>query len=229
MRELNPEGDVILIDKPLRWTSFDVVKKLKGILKVKKAGHAGTLDPLATGLLVICTGKKTKGIAEIQDAEKEYTGTFILGAVTPSFDLETGITQTWDVSKLTKNDVESAVLKLTGTYSQMPPMHSAVKAGGQRAYTLARKGETAVLNAKNITVSVFEIIRLELPELQFRIVCTKGTYIRAIARDLGELLSMGAYMSELKRTRIGQYSVEDAVHMDDLSREYSVESQKADS
>lgn len=204
------EGEVLLVNKPLTWTSTDVVRKLKGILKVKKIGHAGTLDPLATGLLIICTGKKTKTIPFIQDEEKEYTGTFYLGATTPSFDKETEHDSTFDISEITNAQILEAVEKLKGHQLQTPPMFSAVKVNGKRAYAIARKGETVELKSKPIEIKEFEISRVDLPEIDFRIVCTKGTYIRSIARDLGGLLNNGAYLTKLVRTRIGSHMLTEA-------------------
>jgi tRNA pseudouridine55 synthase len=210
--EITPinDGEVLLVNKPLTWTSTDVVRKLKGLLKAKKIGHAGTLDPLATGLLIICTGKKTKTIPFIQDEEKEYTGTFYLGATTPSFDKETEHDSTFDVSGITNEQIMEAVDKLKGHQLQTPPMFSAVKVNGKRAYAMARKGETVELKSKPIEIKEFEISRIELPEIDFRIVCTKGTYIRSIARDLGGLLNNGAYLIKLVRTRIGQHMLTEA-------------------
>ena len=209
-------GQVLLINKPLTWTSTDVVRKLKGILKVKKIGHAGTLDPLATGLLIICTGKKTKTIPFIQEEEKEYTGTFYLGATTPSFDKETEHDSTFDISCITTEQIINIVEKLKGPQMQTPPMFSAVKVNGKRAYTIARKGETVELKSKQIEIKEFEIVRIELPEIDFRIVCTKGTYIRSIARDLGLLLNNGAYLIKLCRTRIGQYVLTESSEIEDF-------------
>ena len=208
------DGEVLLVNKPYTWTSTDVVRKLKGILKVKKIGHAGTLDPLATGLLIICTGKKTKTISFIQEEEKEYTGTFYLGATTPSFDKETEHDATFDASGITHSQILDAVEKLKGHQLQTPPMFSAVKVNGKRAYALARKGEVVELKSKPIEIKEFEISRVELPEIDFRIVCTKGTYIRSIARDLGGLLNNGAYLTKLIRTRIGQYLLTEAVEIE---------------
>jgi tRNA pseudouridine55 synthase len=211
------EGEVLLIDKPLTWTSFDVVKKVRGIKKVKKVGHAGTLDPLASGLLVVCTGKLTKTIQGIQDAEKEYTGTFCIGATTASFDLESEIEQLCSIDHITAQKITEVVNSLTGDLMQVPPMHSAVKLNGVRSYQLARRGEVAELKARAITIREFEITRIELPELDFRIVCTKGTYIRSIARDLGLGLNVGAYLKALRRTRVGNLYVENAVTLDELA------------
>lgn len=222
MQPIPDPGEVFLIDKPLTWTSFDVVKKMKGILKAKKIGHAGTLDPLATGLLVVCSGKKTKTIPVIQDAEKEYTGTFYIGATTPSFDKETEFDEEFDTKHITAEVLGVAVASLTGPLMQVPPMHSAVKFNGKRAYEIARKGETVELAAKPIIIKEFEITRFELPEVDFRIVCTKGTYIRSIARDLGKALNSGAHLTALCRTRIGSYKLIDAITIDDLRAKYQI-------
>lgn len=206
-------GAVLCVDKPLLWTSFDVVKKLKRAIenqcKVKKmkVGHAGTLDPLADGLLILCTGKKTKEISIIQDMEKTYSGTFLLGATTPSYDLETGIDQTFDISNITKDEIYSAAEKLTGEYEQMPPLFSAKKVDGQRAYDIARAGKTVELKPKLVKVSSFEITNIDLPKIQFRVSCSKGTYIRSMAHDLGKLLNNGAHLAQLRREKIGIYDV----------------------
>jgi tRNA pseudouridine55 synthase len=222
MQTIPEPGEVFLIDKPLTWTSFDVVKKMKGILKAKKIGHAGTLDPLATGLLVVCTGKKTKTIPTIQEAEKEYTGTIYIGATTPSFDKETEFDQEFETDHINLAFLNTAVNSLTGPLMQVPPMHSAVKLNGKRAYELARKGETVELAAKPIIIKEFEIMRFELPEVDFRIVCTKGTYIRSIARDLGKALHSGAHLTALCRTRIGSYTLKNAVTIDDLKAKQQI-------
>lgn len=213
------DGEVLLINKPLTWTSFDVVRKLKPILNVKKIGHAGTLDPLATGLLVVCTGKKTKTISVIQDAEKEYTGTFYLGATTASFDLETERENQCDISHLTPELINEAVSKFIGEIQQIPPMHSAIKLNGERAYTLARRGETAELKSRTLTITEYEITRIALPEIDFRIVCSKGTYIRSLARDLGEMLQVGAHLTSLCRTRIGNYLLKNAKTIEEMQSE----------
>jgi len=220
------DGEVILVNKPLTWTSTDVVRKLKGILKVKKIGHAGTLDPLATGLLIICTGKKTKTIPYIQDEEKEYTGTFYLGATTPSFDKETEHDSTFDISEISNEQILEAVEKLKGHQLQTPPMFSAVKVNGKRAYAMARQGETVELKSKPIEIKEFEISRIELPEIDFRIVCTKGTYIRSIARDLGVLLQNGAYLTKLVRTRIGPHLLTEASEIESFKFKIDEESKQ---
>jgi tRNA pseudouridine55 synthase len=205
------EGRVILINKPFQWTSFDVVNKLRYKLKIKKIGHAGTLDPLATGLLIICTGKMTKKIDNYMGLEKEYTGSFVIGQTTPSYDLETDISEAKDISSITHQDLQDAATKLTGTISQLPPSHSAIKVGGKRAYEFARKGKDIVLTPRTVEVSTFEITYVNLPQVDFRIVCSKGTYIRSIARDFGESLGVGAYLSKLCRTRIGQFLLTNAI------------------
>ncbi len=205
------EGQLILIDKPYGKTSFQAVKHIKYNAKVKKVGHAGTLDPLATGLLIICTGKWTKKITDLQLQEKEYTGTFVLGATRPSFDMETEIDQTFDFSSITETEIKNATDQFTGIITQTPPIYSAVKVDGKRAYESARAGEEIVIKSKQVEVSVFEITAVRLPEIDFRIVCSKGTYIRSIANDFGKALNNGAYLSALRRTRIGEYKVEDAL------------------
>lgn len=208
---------VLLIKKPFQWTSFDVVNKLRYRLKIKKIGHAGTLDPLATGLLIICTGKMTKQIEAFMGLEKEYTGKFILGKSTPSHDLETDITEEKDIAALTDEDVHAATQALTGSIRQLPPMHSAIKIGGKRAYHFARKGQEIALKHREVEVKTFEITGIQLPEASFRIVCSKGTYIRSIARDFGNALGVGAYLTELCRTRIGEFRLEDALDVDEVN------------
>src|SRR6478609_8287741 len=210
------EGQVLLIDKPREWTSFDVVKKIRNTIRIKKVGHAGTLDPLATGLLIVCTGKFTKRIDTYQAQEKEYTGTIVIGKTTASFDLETEIVEVGDVSHITTEDIKNAAQQLTGELQQIPPMFSAVKIDGKRAYLYARKDQEVEMKPRAITVNVFEITRVELPEIDFRIVCSKGTYIRSLARDLGELLNTGAYLSALRRTRIGEFTVDNAEQLDEF-------------
>lgn len=218
-----PYGEVFLVNKPYQWTSFDVVRKIRNALGIKKVGHAGTLDPLATGLLIVCAGKKTKSIDSYQAQEKEYTGTFILGKTTESFDLEREITDVADPMQITLQEVTEAVASLTGDILQIPPSHSAIKKDGKRVYESARKGVEVILDPRPVTVSVFEVTRFELPEIDFRIVCSKGTYIRSLARDLGELLQVGAYMSSLTRTRIGNFKLEDATDVLDLVEKIKVE------
>lgn len=209
-------GQVLLIDKPLRWTSFDVVKKVKYALKPRKIGHAGTLDPLATGLLILCTGKKTKTIDQIQAQEKEYTGVFRLGQTTPSFDLETAVDAERPWQHLTREELLAAAARLTGLIEQTPPLFSAVKINGERAYEVARRGDTAEIKSKTVDIKVFELPEISGADVHFRIVCSKGTYIRSLARDFGELLGCGAHLTQLVRTRIGEYRLEDALSMADI-------------
>lgn len=218
-------GSTLLINKPLRWTSFDVVNKLKheirkqtGIKKIK-IGHAGTLDPLATGLLIICIGKHTKKISEYQNLNKQYTGTFVVGATTESYDLEHPPINFCSLDNITPSKIENAVNQLTGTILQTPPLHSAVKLQGKSAFDYARQGINIELRAKEITIHSFEITRLELPEIDFKISCSKGTYIRSIARDLGCLLECGAYLKTLVRTHIGSFSLENAYDLTPLFSE----------
>lgn len=203
-------GQVLLIDKPLGWTSFDVVRKLRHLVRIKKIGHAGTLDPLATGLLIVCTGKFTKRINEFMAQEKEYTGTITLGAVTPSYDLETEPTNHQSISAITLSVLQETVKLFTGSILQVPPAHSAIKVKGKRVYELARKGQEVTLEPRRITVSVFEVLRFEEGLVHFRVVCSTGTYIRSLANDLGVALGCGAYLSALRRTRIGSFSVDQA-------------------
>jgi tRNA pseudouridine55 synthase len=204
------KGELLLFNKPLTWTSFDLVKKVKYITRASKVGHAGTLDPLASGLLIICTGRLTKTIDQIQAQDKEYTGTFMLGATTESFDLERGINQTFDTSSITEKQIHETVKQFIGEIEQLPPQHSAKKVDGKRAYELARKGKVANLEAKKVTVKEFEITGIEIPLIHFRIVCSKGTYIRSIADDFGKALNNGAHLVSLARTKIGNYKLEDA-------------------
>ena len=216
MEERPPDpARVLLVDKPLHWTSFNVVKKVKHHFKIKKVGHAGTLDPLATGLLILCTGKKTKEIEKYMAKEKEYTGAFVLGKSTPSHDLETEVDETWDISQITPETVLDAVQHFTGPIQQVPPAHSAIKVKGKRAYQHARKGEAVELKPREVTITEFEVFPA-LPEVNFRIVCSKGTYIRSLARDFGKFLGYGAYLSSLRRTRIGEFRIEDAMTMEQL-------------
>lgn len=214
--EVNFEEDVLLVDKPLLCTSFDIVGKVRGIVQRKanrrvKVGHAGTLDPLATGLLIICIGKMTKKIDQIQQQVKEYTGTFCLGATTPSFDLEHPVDATMPYDHITRELAESVAKDFVGELEQVPPLFSAVRYNGRRAYHLARVGESAQLETKHVIIYEFEITRFELPEVDFRIRCSKGTYIRSVARDFGAALQSGAHLTCLRRTMIGDYHVEDAI------------------
>lgn len=212
------EGELLLINKPYKWTSFDVVGKIRNSLKPLKlkVGHAGTLDPLATGLLIICTGKLTKQIDSFQAEEKEYTGTMMLGATTPSFDLETVVDQEFPLEGITKAAVYAATAPFIGDIQQYPPAHSAVKVNGERLYVKARRGEETELRLRNVTVSAFEITRIALPEVDFRIVCSKGTYIRSLVSDFGKQLNNGAYLSKLVRTRSGSFLLENAFEVKEL-------------
>ena len=211
------EGQVILIDKPLEWTSFQAVNKVRWLIRKSfeikkiKVGHAGTLDPLATGLLIICTGKFTKKIDTFQAQEKEYTGTFTLGATTPSYDLETEIDKTFDISEITSEKIHEATTQFIGEIQQQPPVFSALKKEGKRLYEFARIGEEVEIPFRTVTISEFEITKVELPNIDFRVVCSKGTYIRSLAHDFGKALNNGAHLSALRRTKIGEFSVENAV------------------
>ncbi len=204
------EGRVILVNKPLGWTSADVVKKIRNKVHVK-VGHAGTLDPLATGLLILCTGKFTKKINEYMSKEKEYTGTFILGATTPSYDMETAPVNQRDFSGLTAAHLKEAGKKFTGDIIQIPPVYSAIKKNGERSYDLARQGRAVALDGRKVKVSVFEMEIQQLPMVSFRVICSTGTYIRSLANDIGEVLGCGAYLSSLCRTRIGEFLLKDAI------------------
>ena len=206
------EGQLLLVNKPYKWTSFDVVGKIRNAFKPLKlkVGHAGTLDPLATGLLIICTGKMTKQIDTFQAEEKEYTGTMVLGAITPTYDLESEPKQKFPVDQLTEGQIREACKQFTGDIQQYPPAHSAVKIDGERLYEKARRGEEVELRPRFITISEFEITRIELPEVDFRVVCSKGTYIRSLVNDFGKALDNGAYLSRLRRTRSGSFKASDA-------------------
>ncbi|HUH32654.1 MAG TPA: tRNA pseudouridine(55) synthase TruB [Daejeonella sp.] len=206
------EGELLLINKPYKWTSFDVVGKIRNSFKPLKlkVGHAGTLDPLATGLLILCTGKLTKKIDEFQAQEKEYTGTLFLGATTPSYDLETEIDHTFSIDHITDEQIRENCRQFIGEISQVPPAHSAVKEGGERLYMKARRGETFEAKTRQVTITEFEITRIELPEIDFRVVCSKGTYIRSLVYDFGKALNNGAYLAKLRRTRSGNFHVDNA-------------------
>jgi len=207
------KGQVILIDKPLKWTSFQVVNKLRWAIKKKynlkklKVGHAGTLDPLATGLLILCTGKFTKKIDQFQAEIKEYTGTITLGGTTPSFDLETQIDQQFPTDHITEDLVYQTTKKFTGTLDQTPPLYSAIKKDGVRLYELARKGETTEIKSRRIEIKTFEVTNIEIPKIEFRVVCSKGTYIRSLANDFGKALNTGGHLSSLRRTKSGALNV----------------------
>jgi|TARA_B100000767_G_scaffold257853_1_gene266057 tRNA pseudouridine55 synthase len=222
-------GQVLLIDKPLEWTSFQAVNKLRwhikqrfGIKKIK-VGHAGTLDPLATGLLIICTGKQTKQIHIYQGQVKEYTGTFTIGATTPSYDLETEIDKKYPIAHISEELIKQSAIQFIGDIQQKPPIFSAIKKDGKRLYELARKGETTEIKARNVTIFEFEITKINLPEIEFRVACSKGTYIRSLAFDFGKALGSGAYLSSLRRTKIGDFSVEKAVSIEHFIKNLEVD------
>lgn len=210
------EGLMLLVNKPLEWTSFDVVNKLRYLLHTKKIGHAGTLDPLATGLLIVCAGKMTKRIDEFQGMEKEYTGTLVLGQTTPSYDMETAPSPAVDLSGIKEEAINMAASAFRGVIQQVPPLHSSIKVDGQRAYDIARKGKTAELKARQVEVREFEITGIRIPEVDFRVTCSKGTYIRSLANDFGRHLGVGAYLSGLCRTRIGEFRLSDAETIDQI-------------
>ena len=212
-------GRVLLIDKPLRWTSFDAVRKIRNLIRIKKVGHAGTLDPLATGLLIICTGKFTKRINEYMAQEKEYTGTFTLGAITDTYDLESEPEDFRSLDGITDEKVKAATLSFIGAIQQVPPAHSAIKKDGVRVYELARKGLDVKLEPRTVTIREFEITHIEMPIVHFRVVCTTGTYIRSLANDYGKALGCGAYLSSLCRTRIGEFRLEQSVSIEAFEKE----------
>lgn len=218
------EGEILYIDKPLKWTSFAVVNKLRyhisrklGVKKIK-VGHAGTLDPLATGVMIICTGKATKRIEEFQYHTKEYIATLQLGATTPSFDLEKEIDATYPTEHITREMVEEVLKKFIGTIEQVPPVFSACKVDGKRAYDLARKGNEVELKAKTLVIDDIELLECNLPEIKIRVVCSKGTYIRALARDIGQALDSGAHLTGLIRTRVGDVKLEDCMKIEDFEQ-----------
>ena len=212
-QEQNPyqQGKVLLIDKPLYWTSFDVIKKIRHLIRIKKVGHAGTLDPLATGLLIVCTGKFTKRINEYMAKEKEYTGTFTLGATTATYDAESEPVPNGSYENINIENLEKIAETFTGNIMQVPPAHSAIKKNGKRAYTLARQGEEVQLEPRSIIIYSFLITQYETPIVHFKVTCSTGTYIRSLANDFGKALGCGAYLSSLRRTRIGEFNVNDAV------------------
>jgi len=217
-----PAGELLLVDKPAEWTSFDVVNKIRhmlryhlGIKKIK-VGHAGTLDPLATGLLLVCVGKATKRINTYTGMDKEYKGTIFLGATTPSYDLETEVDAEYETAHITEEMIRNAVRAFTGTIKQVPPAFSAVKVDGKRAYIKAREKKEIEIPAREVRIHAFELLRVELPEIDFRVSCTKGTYIRSLAQDFGKFLQSGAYLQSLRRTKIGEYHIDDAVSIPQL-------------
>lgn len=213
-------GEIIGIDKPYRWTSFDAVKRVRGAIQRRlgakkfKVGHAGTLDPLATGVLIICTGKATRRIEELQSGVKEYIAELTLGATTPSYDLETEIDQTYPWEHITLELIQKVLPRFTGEVMQVPPIYSAVKVDGKRAYNLARKGKDVELKAKPLRIDEIEVAEFEGNKLTLRVVCSKGTYIRALARDIGEALGSGAHLSALRRTRVGEISIDKSITID---------------
>lgn len=213
------EGRVLLIDKPRGWTSFDVVRKIRNTIRIKKVGHAGTLDPLATGLLIVCTGKFTKKINEFMAQPKEYTGVFALGATTPTYDLESKPENFVDTQGLSVEAIRQATTGFIGAISQVPPSHSAIKQKGKPVYLIARKGGEVILEPRNITIHEFEITNIELPLVSFRVVCSTGTYIRSLANDFGQALGVGAHLHTLRRTKIGKFSVNDAIAPDQVRPE----------
>ena len=216
------EGQTLLINKPLRWTSFDVVKKIRNTLRTNlqvkniKVGHAGTLDPLADGLLIVCTGKFTKRINEFQAQEKEYTAEFTLGATTPSFDLETEINETFDYNHITEDMLITTAKSLTGEITQKPPIYSAIKQNGKRLYEHARKGKKVKIKNRMVRVSKFEILAVEMPKVHVKIICGKGTYVRSLAQTFGEKLNNGAHLSQLTRIRIGKLKLSQAIDIQDF-------------
>ncbi|MEF9923050.1 MAG: tRNA pseudouridine(55) synthase TruB [Muribaculaceae bacterium] len=220
---MNPiEGEIFYVDKPLKWTSFDAVKRMRGILlrrtglKKLKVGHAGTLDPLATGILVICSGRATKRIDELQAHVKEYIATIELGATTPSFDLETEVDATYEWKHITREQIDEVLKNFIGSIKQVPPAYSACKVDGRRAYKTARKGGEVKLQAKELVIDAIEVLEFDAPRLVIRVVCSKGTYIRALARDIGIALGSGGHLTALRRTQVGNIKIEDCRQMDDV-------------
>ncbi len=211
-------GEVLLVDKPKHWTSFDVVNKIRNAIKPTKmkVGHAGTLDPLATGLLIICTGKLTKQIDTFQAEEKEYTGTITLGATTPSYDLETAIDEEFDTKGITEEMIQAAAASFIGDIEQIPPAHSAIKVDGERVYEKARRGEEVTMKKRNVSIRLFEVNTAAFPIISFKVICSKGTYIRSLAHDLGAKLGCGGHLSELRRTGSGNFRVENAWQLEEL-------------
>lgn len=223
------EGRVFLIDKPLTWTSFNAVSKIKWLIKKKfsvkkiKVGHAGTLDPLATGLLIICTGKFTKRIDDFQAQKKEYTGTITVGATTPSYDMETEVNEKFPTEHITEQLVLDTAKTFLGEQDQFPPIFSALKKGGKRLYEMARAGEEVEVEARRINIEEFEITRVDLPEIDFRVVVSKGTYIRSLAFDFGKRIDSGGYLSALRRTKIGEFNVDDAISPEEFEKQFNEE------
>ena len=214
LKKIYEDGQVLLIDKHLHWTSFDVVRKIRSTLKIKKVGHAGTLDPLATGLLIVCTGKYTKKINEYMAQAKEYTGTITLGATTATYDKESTPENFKAFQHITEEEIKITTLQFLGEIQQIPPVYSAIKKDGVASYELARRGEEVELKARTITINEFDIITIALPIIRFRILCSTGTYIRSLAHDMGQALGCGGYLSELRRTKIGEHNINDAKTME---------------
>lgn len=213
------EGLVLKIDKPLGWTSFDVIKKIRVTLKYNKIGHAGTLDPLASGLLIVCTGKFTKRIHEFQECDKEYEGSFTIGKTTPSHDLETEFISNKNIENITNEKIMKTAISFLGKQDQIPPKFSAIKVNGERAYKKARKNKTINLKPRTIKINTFKIASIDLPKINFVINCSKGTYIRSIARDFGKKLGVGAFLSNLRRTKIGKISIKDSLTIEKAVQE----------
>ena len=213
------EGKVLLLDKPIGWTSFNMVQKIRYLTRVTKVGHAGTLDPLATGLLIICTGKYTKQINTYMGMTKEYTGTMVIGATTPTYDLESEPENFNNIDHISAEQIQLATRQFVGPILQMPPQHSAIKKDGKRLYESARQGIEVKVDPRPITIESFEITKIELPTIDFKVVCSTGTYIRSLVKDFGDTLGVGAYMSALRRTRIGDFKIEDAMQWEDLAAE----------
>lgn len=213
------EGKVLLLDKPIGWTSFNMVQKVRHLTKVTKVGHAGTLDPLATGLLIICTGKFTKQINTYMGMTKEYTGSMVIGATTPTYDLESEPENFQTIDHITEEQIKDATIQFVGDILQLPPQHSAIKKDGKRLYESARQGIEVKVDPRPITIESFEITRIDLPTVDFKVVCSTGTYIRSLVKDFGDALGVGAYMSALRRTRIGDFKVEDAMQWENLQKD----------
>ncbi|MEY4333296.1 MAG: hypothetical protein RLZZ196_2039 [Bacteroidota bacterium] len=213
------EGKVLLLDKPIGWTSFNMVQKVRHLTKVTKVGHAGTLDPLATGLLIICTGKFTKQINTYMGMTKEYTGTLVIGATTPTYDLESEPENFQPIDHITEEQIKAATKQFVGAILQMPPQHSAIKKDGKRLYESARQGIEVKVDPRPITIKSFEITHIDLPKIDFKVVCSTGTYIRSLVKDFGDALGVGAYMSALRRTKIGAFNVEDAMQWENLQKD----------
>jgi tRNA pseudouridine55 synthase len=213
------EGKVLLLDKPIGWTSFNMVQKVRHLTKVAKVGHAGTLDPLATGLLIICTGKFTKQINTYMGMTKEYTGSMVIGATTPTYDLESEPENFQSIDHITEEQIKDATRQFIGEILQMPPQHSAIKKDGKRLYESARQGIEVKVDPRPITIESFEITHIQLPQIDFKVVCSTGTYIRSLVKDFGDVLGVGAYMSALRRTKIGAFNVDDAMQWENLQKD----------